>query len=447
MVCEHIFGTDGIRGTVGSPLICATFFQRLGRALEKLLERKNLPRRIIIGCDGRSSAATLRNALLSGLSDAVEIWDIGVLSTPAIASAVPFFDASIGISLTASHNGASDNGAKFFDCRGHKWSAECERQLERSFENITPGEAMPCHPTVHKCHKRALNNYLLSWRKYFSPKALSGLKVVLDMANGAASYYGVHLLESIGAEVVATGNAPNGNNINKNCGSEWPHHLLETVRATESDFGLALDGDGDRALLCGKDGYTIAGEHILARLSLAALRQHHVSQIVTTQQANGALDGYLAAHGIDVLRTEVGDRNVAEALEKYGCPLGGEPSGHVIFSNCTMVADGLLTGAFFLQTFAEQEAQKFPQNWRFPLHAYASTNIPVAKKFPLDEAKYLQECRNRVEEKLGLSGRVFIRYSGTENKLRMLVEATDDAQAQDLLSELSDAFFSDAANF
>jgi phosphoglucosamine mutase len=444
---RKFFGTDGIRGTWGGPTINECFFRRLGRALGHDLEKQgNGAGPIVLGRDGRDSGPALQSALVGGLPAGVEVLDVGVLSSPAIALSTVAFGAALGLSLTASHNPPGDNGVKFFDGQGRKWPREKELLLENLLED-SPwdcGTDFSGGGTVRECHGEALERYGKAWKRALEGEGrLAGLRLVLDMANGATAAYGKELLESLGAEVIAVGDGTDGRGINGGCGSEWPDFLAGRVRETGSDWGLALDGDGDRALLCDGRGRVLPGEHLLARLALHLKETGRLepAALVTTVQANGALDGQLAGRGIAVLRSDVGDRNVAECMERRGCALGGEPSGHVIWRDFAPVADGLLTGALFLSSFrGKWLGEENSDDWRFPLRPWAAENVPLVKKFPLEEARHLSEKMSAVKKILGPAGSVLVRHSGTEMRLRLRVEAETEEEAARHLRSLVEAF-------
>ncbi|MDR3316862.1 MAG: hypothetical protein LBS68_02185, partial [Puniceicoccales bacterium] len=456
METRQFFGTDGIRGPVGGPIICGHFFRRLGCGIGEFLQRISLPGPVAIGGDGRTSGKELRDAFVSGLPSEVEVLNLGILGTPAIAVATGFLGGAVGIALTASHNPATDNGIKFFDSNGRKWSSEWESLLEEllAAEKVCPEQTVT---NVRNSHAAALFTYKEWWLRHFSPGALEGLGVVLDMANGATASYGAAFLESLGAAVIPMGNCPDGQNINGGCGSQWPEALAERVRAEGVPWGLAVDGDGDRALLCDSTGTVLAGEHLLARLAHLQFSKYPLVRplLITTVQANGVLERHLP---FEVLRTPVGDRSVAGAMARSDCLLGGEPSGHVLLPDwdvegrgrgpaqrfCT--ADGLLAGALFLSTFLGENNRQLSANWNFPLNPTAVRSVAVVEKFPLEKALHFQAKKKQVAAALGENGRLLVRYSGTENRLRFLVEATDVAVAEQFVEELTGAFTLDMAH-
>jgi phosphoglucosamine mutase len=411
------------------------FFTRLGIALRRTLLAANpAPPHVLIGDDGRRSAASLRTALLAGLGDTITVSNCGTLSTAAIGHCVAPFGCSAGIVLTASHNGAGDNGVKFLRADGGKWSVGEELRLEALLRDRDREGERPLAPAVAKdCAREALTAYRDHWLRFFRKDSLAGLRIALDCANGATSAYAADLLRSIGAQVFPCGCAPNGYNINAGCGSEHPAHIARQTVGRRAQWGLALDGDGDRALICDGTGKVIAGEHLLAAL---AVEYAGPSPLVTTEQANGALDDYLAARGIATVRTAIGDRNVAEAVAADNCPIGGEPSGHVSFPAFGPLADGLVTGALFFMAMGKKRGG----DCRFPLHPRAAAQIPTATRIPLEMLPNFSQMRMEIEKLLGGNGRMLARYSGTEPLLRLWVETEDSGTAEKYLSELALAF-------
>jgi phosphoglucosamine mutase len=297
-------------------------------------------------------------------------------------------------------------------------------------------------PVLHPCHGEALDAYRKKWNRFFKTDSLKSLKIVLDCANGALSSYGEEFLSSLGATVIAIGNSPDGTNINAGCGSEHGEFFSQKVVEWGADWGLAVDGDGDRALLCDSEGRLIAGEHLLAQLALAERAAQNLprAMVVTTIRANLALDAFLETQGIGVVRSDVGDRNVVVEMLKWGCNLGGETSGHIIFSDFGPMADGLFAGTLFLSNIGIRPS--IP-NWQFPLHAYKEKNFPVARRISLEKLPQFSKQTEEAERALGPKGRVLARYSGTEAKLRLLVEGEDYPTVEQHLALLEEAFRAD----
>ncbi|MDR2664319.1 MAG: hypothetical protein LBB14_02210 [Puniceicoccales bacterium] len=442
MVEKKIFGTDGIRGKFGSGMICPKSFRAIGLALGKIFLRQGKTK-FLLGMDGRSTGEMLKTALLEGLPEKISVLWVGVLPTPAIAHAAKFFSADGAAAITASHNPPDANGIKFFSGDGRKWSDREESELEELLFCGGEESEFGRPSAVVDCCETALVAYRKHFCEVLPANCLRGKKVVLDTANGAASAVGAGLLASLGAEVLPMGNAPDGHNINVSCGSEHPRALCESVRRSAADWGLAVDGDGDRALVCDRTGTALAGEQLFARIALHFKKLGYSSPVVGTVLANGALDRQLAHFSIPFLRVPVGDRNVAEAMKLHGSTFGGEPSGHFLWTGAGPMADGLLTGALFFSTF---DGSGRDSDWQFPLRPTAAENISVEHVLPLGRARRFSKMHRKAESALGADGRVLARYSGTENKLRLIVEARDEATARRWLRILCRAFLLDVAD-
>ncbi|MDR2340740.1 MAG: hypothetical protein LBD72_00150 [Puniceicoccales bacterium] len=427
---QRLFGTDGIRGKFGRFPITGEFFEKIGRALSVYLEQKAANGKIFIGADTRASANLLKGAILRGIGTSFTVHDLGVLATPAIAFLTKQCGAICGISITASHNPYADNGIKIFNGKGHK----LPKGEEMILEDIIFCQTDNClHPTSELSFRFGDPGefsaiYRRHWKETFIPNCLAGLSIVFDAANGATAAYGGTFFSKLGARVFAIGDTPTGININENCGTEHPQTLQRTVVEMGANLGIALDGDGDRVVICDRDGKIFTGEYLLAFLAINFHQQNRLKSncLVTTIACNTAVDEMLKKHGIRVHRCDIGDRNVAEAMECTGSNLGGEPSGHVICADFSPAADGLFTSAAFILAISE--------NWDFRIASIGDyfrlnpcemLNLPVSSKIPLEELPELQNAISHVENefaKLG-TGRVLVRYSGTENMLRILVEA------------------------
>jgi phosphoglucosamine mutase len=433
VVGERIFGTDGIRGQFGGKYVCEDFFRKIGEAIGALAASRHW-RRILVGDDGRRSAGILRAALLSGLPDDLEVLSVGTLSTPAIAFSAKKFSADVALALTASHNCAADNGVKFFSGQGWKWTRGDEVALECAIgERLSPSGGR--RSAVADISAEAVAAYGDHFLSLLPSNALAGKLMVLDGANGAAAWLAQKLYVALGATVEQLGNDPNGLNINENCGSEHPELLCERVKNCGAHWGVAVDGDGDRAVICDSSGAVVPGELIMAPIAVHL----GADTLVTTVLSNGALEAHLEKFSIAVRRTDVGDRNVAEDMKRCGSAFGGEPSGHFIWMAAGPVADGLLAAALFFAATADG------CRWRFPLNGSAAGSVAVRRPIPLGDATHLSAALARARAALGGSGRAIVRYSGTESKLRLSVEAKTSQDAEMWLNELCSAFGADVA--
>lgn len=391
--------------------------------------------RVIVGKDTRLSGYMLETALTSGLlSMGMDVLLVGPLPTPAVAHLIRSMGAGCGIMLTASHNLAADNGIKIFDARGFKLADEVELEIEA---HILSGDLDSAHISGSAIGKAwriedARGRYIEFAKSSIRNRTLQGLKIVLDCANGAAYSIAPPIFRELGAEVIETAVKPDGTNINADCGALHPEHIGRLVREHGADAGIALDGDADRVIFCDAAGNEVNGDRIIGMIALDYKKRGMLSRdtVVVTSMSNLGLHQALRANGIAVEVTDVGDRYVIERMRSGAYNIGGEQSGHIIFSDYATTGDGIITALHVLklmvesgQTLAELAAfmTVFPQQIR---------SLPVARKLPLGELPELSELMAVAGRELGDSGRVIVRYSGTENKIRILVEAADAAAVQ-----------------
>ena len=448
------FGTDGVRGPYGGPVVNEAFAARLAVAavgwLRGVGERRKADRvglpgagigRVLIGRDTRGSGAALEAAVALGLRTAgAEPVSLGVLPTPGVARAVRESGARLGVVITASHNPAADNGIKFFGPNGVKLTDEDEAIIEGLLGAPVEGTATAPAPLGG-----AAENYIAKAQALLPAQALAGWRIVLDTANGATCATSPAVLRALGAEVIGIGDAPDGVNINAGIGSEHPELMVEKVRATGARLGIAHDGDGDRCILCDERGAVLDGDEILTLLAVHALRANRLAKntLVVTVQSNLGVDAAITALGGRVLRTGVGDRYVIERMLAEGATLGGESSGHIICADISPTGDGLVAALKVIEVMLATgkplselrgALRKFPQGTRA---------LKVKQKTPLEELPNVTAVMTALERKLGAQGRLLVRYSGTEAKLRLLVEGPDDATVADGLARLETAVRTD----
>ena len=435
---KRIFGTDGVRGTANIEPVTAETALKLGRAAAhvfKTLQKQagdHGRHKIVLGKDTRLSGYMLENALSSGiLSMGVDVLFIGPLPTPGVAYVTRSLRADAGIVITASHNAYDDNGIKFFRADGYKLDDKIEYQIESL---VFSGDIENIRPTADEIGKAvriddALGRYIEQAKSSF-PRGLTleGLRIVVDCAHGAAYKSTPCVLRELGAEVIVYGNQPNGKNINKESGSMHPLLMCQKVWEHRADLGLAHDGDADRVLLCDEHGALIDGDDIMAIAGLNLLSEDKLAErtVVSTFMSNAGLDAALGAAGGRVVRTPVGDRNVIDEMLRQGFNFGGEQSGHLIFRDYTTTGDGLVAA---LQILGIMKARQMPlsklaQCWtRFP---QLVTNVVVREKRPFEEMDNVPKLVAEAETELkAQGGRVFLRYSGTEPKARLLLEGRD----------------------
>jgi phosphoglucosamine mutase len=435
---KKIFGTDGVRGTANVEPVTAETALKLGQAAAhvfKNLESESRGRgkhKIVIGKDTRLSGYMLETALTSGvLSMGVDVLLIGPLPTPGVAYVTRSLRADAGIVITASHNPYDDNGIKFFHADGYKLDETIENRIERL---VFSGEIQKIRPVAKEIGKAvriddALGRYI-EYAKSSFPRhlTLDGMRIVVDCANGAAYKSTPCVLRELGAQIIVHGNEPDGCNINKDCGSMHPEHLCHLVRKHKAHLGLAHDGDADRMLLCDENGTLIDGDDILAILALEQLRNGTLPKktLVATVMSNAGLDAAIEAAGGKTVRSAVGDQNVLASMLKMDLTLGGEQSGHIILRDYSTTGDGLVAALQILRVMktSGKKLSELARCWtRFP---QMLTNIVVREKKPLEDFPEIGHLVAQAEAALKpQGGRLLLRYSGTEPKIRLLLEGRD----------------------
>jgi len=431
-----LFGTDGVRGVPGYYPLNRPTVQRIGAALAVHLGEKGLPLRLLLAGDTRASTPVLAEWLAGAFAaQGGEVVWAGVLPTPAVSHLLRRgMGFGAGVVVSASHNPASDNGIKLLAASGEKFPQAEEDRIEELLDTVAPQGAdhlPPEDPSFREAYIHFLTETL-------PRKALSGLCLLVDPAHGAAVPVAGRFFKALGAEVQLLNAAPNGHNINLSCGALHPQELATAVRERGASAGVAFDGDGDRAVLVTHTGRVLTGDDILLLWARALAEEGRLfrSTVVATVMSNAALDQALAREGLRLVRCPVGDREVWEAMQREGAVLGGEQSGHVICAHYSVTGDGLLTAAHLLsQTVAlgkslEERADLVP----FP---QVLLGVRVREKRPLHEVPALQAATRRAEAALAGQGRVLVRYSGTEPLLRVMVEAEELAQAQQLAEEIA----------
>lgn len=426
MSARQYFGTDGVRGTYGGPVMNEDFAWRLGAAAARFLrEQGRVSGRVYLGRDTRASGPSLSRALAEGLaSEGFTPVDLGVVPTPAVSLALRTESAELGVVITASHNPADDNGIKFFGPQGIKLTDDQELRMEQ----LLPAARANSAP-VAAVRFAAEQLYIVKAAGLLPADALRGWNIVLDTANGAAWTTSRTVLERLGAELTLLGAAPDGANINAGVGSQHPQAMCAAVRRTGARLGIAHDGDADRCILCDETGHALDGDEILTLLAVHALQHQRLAHalLVITVQSNLGVDAAVAAAGGRVVRTPVGDRYVIERMLADGATLGGESSGHIICAEIAPTGDGLVAALKVIEVMLatgrplselRRALRKFPQQ---------TAALSVAEKKPLESLSRLPAAIRAIEDELGARGRVLVRYSGTEPKLRLLVEGPDDA--------------------
>ncbi|WP_456449061.1 phosphoglucosamine mutase [Hydrogenimonas sp.] len=443
-----LFGTDGVRGMAGKDLD-AFVAMKLAMAAGIYFRKTAKTNKILVGKDTRRSGYMIENALVSGLTAVgYNVIQIGPMPTPAIAFLTENMRCDAGIMISASHNPYEDNGIKFFDLHGNKLNEKDEAAIEKIFFDT---ELMIHEQKTGKeigSSKRiddVIGRYIVQLKNSFpTDMTLNDVRVVLDTANGAAYKVAPTVFEELGAEVIVINDKPNGYNINDNCGAMHPEALSEKVREYRADIGFAFDGDADRLVVVDEKGNQVDGDKLIGALALYLKKNGRLKNdcVVATVMSNQGFEDFLGKYGVRLIRSNVGDKYVLEEMQKNGCVLGGEQSGHVIFSEYAKTGDGLVTA---LQTIALilRSGKKASEVLNpFELYPQKLVNLKVAEKKPLESLKGLKEK----EEAIRADGlRSLIRYSGTENKLRILLEGKSARKIESWMEDL-EKFFKKALN-
>jgi len=441
------FGTDGVRGTVNQDPMTAEFALRLGRAAGHVLT-KHLPHKphILIGKDTRLSGYMIESALCAGLTaQGMNVQLVGPVPTPAVAYLTRSLRADAGVMLSASHNPAGDNGIKFFAADGFKLPDSVELEIEQCLDDLP---ALPSALEIGKAVRvdDARGRYI-EFLKASLPRGLrlDGMKVVVDCANGAAYDVAPRMLQELGCDVVSMFAEPDGYNINRDCGSTYPESMCAKVVEVKADLGLALDGDADRLIACDANGDVVDGDRVIAILAEHANSHGKLrgGGVVTTLMSNMGLERYLNAIGLDMHRAAVGDRYVLEMMREKGCNLGGEQSGHVIMLDSNTTGDGLMSALQLLCAMKEQDKPIQDMATSMTLFPQKLWNIILPERKDLMADEVIQRLLHDAELELGELGRVSVRMSGTEPKLRVMVEA----ESEPLMLEVGEKLTKDISDY
>ena len=445
MTAKRLFGTDGVRGVANIEPMTTEVAMQLGRGLAYVLRQKNQRPRILIGKDTRLSGYMIENALASGIcSMGADVLLVGPMPTPGIAFLTRSMRANAGVVISASHNPFQDNGIKIFAAAGFK----LDDGLEAEIEELVLNDHYPGFQVTAKAVGKAFRlddaagRYIVRLKQSF-PDALNldGLKIGIDCAHGAAYKIAPAVFEELGASVTAIGVKPTGHNINKNCGSLYPERIASVVKNRGLDLGVALDGDADRAIFVDENGGVVDGDYILAICAkdLISRRALKKRTVVATVMSNLGLEKALSRMGARLVRTQVGDRYVVEAMRQRKLNLGGEQSGHLIFLDHNTTGDGILSTLMLLSVMLRENRSLTDLTDVMETFPQLLLNLKVGRKTPLAELKELPQAIKQVEAELGDQGRVLVRYSGTEALLRIMVEAESDALVRRTAESLAHA--------
>ncbi|MCH9770054.1 MAG: phosphoglucosamine mutase [Gammaproteobacteria bacterium] len=437
MAEKHYFGTDGIRGEVGSRLINAEFVLKLGWATGKVLAKSD-EAKVVVGCDTRISSKLLQSVLLAGFASAgVDVFLLGVIPTPAVAYLTHSLRAQAGIMISASHNPYYDNGFKFFDENGMKLSNELELAIEAQLKQSMRTAHSDSIGKITRIND-ASGRYVEFCKSTFPTQlSLKGLKVVVDCANGAGFSVAPSIFYELGVEVIPLATKPDGYNINKNCGATDVKSLQAAVLEHTADLGIALDGDGDRLMMVDHLGEIVDGDQILCLLAKDNSTGMGSRQgIVGTVMSNLGLEQALIADGISFTRTAVGDRYVLEELIERGWSLGGESSGHIVNLDFTTTGDGIITALQVLRVMKMANKNLHQLKQAMTKRPQVLINVPVKATVNLMDYPEINAAIKVVEKKLAGRGRVLVRPSGTQPYVRVMVEGNDMSEVQQVAEQL-----------
>ena len=439
------FGTDGIRGKANVYPMSPDFVLKLGQAIGLHFKESSHKPRILIGKDTRRSGYMLEQALCAGIcSVGVDVSFLGPLPTPGIAYLTRGLRAAAGIVISASHNPYDDNGIKIFSSNGFKLPDDIEEKLENMIDDEPIVNSFPTGIDIGFAKRidDAIGQYAVFLKEQF-PKhlTLDGVRIVLDCANGAAYKVAPKVLEELGAELFLVGNDPDGQNINRGCGALHPRKVAELVHLYKADIGLALDGDADRLIVVDEAGRIVDGDQIMA-ICASYMKKNNTlknNTIVATVMSNMGLDIAMKKIGVEVLKTKVGDRYVMEAMRKGGYNLGGEQSGHLIFSDKNTTGDGVMAALFLLEIMKETKKPLTELRKVMDVLPQVLNNVRVSKKVPLEELPEVKATINEIEKELGHTGRVLFRYSGTEDLARIMLEGENLSELEEFAEKIANS--------
>ena len=443
MISNKLFGTDGIRGCANSEPMTAEMVLQVGLAAGTYFTRGKHRHNVVIGKDTRLSGYMIDQALSAGfIAMGMNVNLLGPLPTPAVAMLTRSLRADLGVMISASHNLYQDNGIKLFGPDGYKLSDEAEAQIEMLVEEGVGSKAAVPEKLGRLWRMFDAQGRYIEFAKNTFPKGmtLDGLKVVIDCAHGAAYRVATTVLRELGAVVSTIGVNPDGTNINLNCGSTVPERMCDMVRTENADIGIALDGDADRVVIADEQGHLLDGDQLMA---LVAGQMHRRGQLrgdglVATQLSNLGLERSLSSIGLHLARTRIGDRYVMEHMRKHGYNLGGEQSGHIILADHTTTGDGLIVALKVLSLLAESEKPASKACRVFTPLPQVLRNVPYKIENVLDYDE-IRDSISSAERQLAGTGRLLVRRSGTEGKIRIMAEGEDESLVRAVIDEVADA--------
>jgi phosphoglucosamine mutase len=437
------FGTDGIRGRTNTAKLTPEVAMKAGMAAGRIFTRGEHRHRVVIGKDTRLSGYMIESALVSGFTAVgMDVFQFGPLPTPAVAMLTRSLRADIGVMITASHNLYEDNGIKFFGPDGQKLSDDVEMEIERLMaagleQGLAPSAKIGRAKRVDDSQARYIE---FAKRTFPRNLRLDGMRIVIDCAHGAAYKVAPEVLWELGADIVTMGVSPDGTNINLDCGSTAPQAMCARVRETRADFGIALDGDADRVVMADEKGQIIDGDQILALIAKSWSKSGRLkgAGVVGTVMSNAGLDHYLGSLDLKLARAQVGDRYVLEEMKKGGFNVGGEQSGHIILSDVSTTGDGLVAGLQMLAVLAQEGKPASEAAHLYNPLPQILENVRFKKGSPLDDAR-VKSCIEDANAKLGVTGRILVRKSGTEPLIRVMAEGEDEKLVRAVVRQIASA--------
>ena len=439
---RQYFGTDGIRGKSNKFPMTPDVAMRVGLAAGTVFRRGDHRHRVVIGKDTRLSGYMIENALVAGFTAAgMDVFLLGPIPTPAVAMLTRSLRSDIGVMISASHNHFEDNGIKLFGPDGFKLSDELELQIERLIDADISEQLAPAKEIGRAKRIDGVHDRYIEFAKRTMPRdvSLSGLRVAIDCANGAAYKVAPAALWELGAEVIAFGNEPNGHNINLNCGSTHPVALARKVHEVRADIGIALDGDADRVLIVDEKGSIVDGDQLMAVIaeSWASDGRLQGGGIVATIMSNLGLERFLAERDLTLARTKVGDRHVVEHMRSNGFNVGGEQSGHIVLTDFATTGDGLVAALQIMACVQRMDRPVSEVCRRFEPVPQMLKNVRISGGKPLED-EFVQASIKDATSQLGASGRLVIRPSGTEPLIRVMAEGDDHVLVERIVNSLVD---------
>ena len=440
---RRLFGTDGMRGVANLEPMTSETVMRLGMAIASRLRQPGRHTRIAIGKDTRLSGYMFESALAAGVvSMGADVWLTGPLPTPGIAFITSSMRCDAGVVISASHNPFEDNGIKIFARDGYKLPDDVEAEIEALMRSpdLDAQRAAPADVGYNRKLEDSRGRYVVYCKSTFPCElALDGLRVVVDAAHGAGYRVLPAVFEELGAKVIAIHTKPDGKNINARAGALYPQAMCETVKLHEAHLGIALDGDGDRCVLCDEHGNVIDGDAVMALCATRMLREGTLAKqtLVTTVMSNLGLERAVRGVGGKVVRTQVGDRYVVEEMRKCGYNFGGEQSGHLVFLDHATTGDGIVAALRVLAVMVKEGRPLSELARVMERTPQVLVNLPVDRKIPLDQLPDVQRIIADVERQLGDDGRVLVRYSGTESKARVMIEGLDELRIKGWADEIA----------